>query len=1024
MAPLIDENAPVREVTMRENRHSPVERITDTLETPSLDDRSYRVIKLPNQLEVLLVHDPETDKASAAMDVNVGSFSDNEDMPGLAHSLEHMLFMGTKKYPKENAYAQYLSANSGNSNAYTASTSTNYFFELAASANESADSSDPEASPLHGALDRFAQFFIEPLFLSSTLDRELLAVDSENKKNLQNDQWRLHQLDKSLSNPKHPYCHFSTGNLETLKSRPEARGVDIRKEFMDFHDKHYSANIMKLVVLGREPLDTLERWVAELFAGIENKNLPKKRWDGAQPFEEDELLTQIFAKPVMESRSLDLTFPWINEEDLYEVQPGRYWSHLLGHEGPGSVMSYIKSKGWANGLSAGGYFVCPGTSMFSLTIRLTADGLKNYREVVKVIFQYIAMLRETKPQEWIFKELQAMAEIDFRFKQKSRAGSFTTHVASVMQKPLPREYLLSGSSRVRKFDPVLIREALEFLRPDNFRMTIVSQEYPGDWNEREKWYGTEYKYEKIPQDFVEEVKRVFSSSPKEKMLHLPHKNEFIPSKLEVEKKDIKEPAVSPTLLRNDEQIRAWYKKDDTFWVPKANLFINCRNPLPSATAENSMKTKIYTELVRDALEEYSYDAELAGLSFGVSNYTGGLSIELSGYTDKIHVLLEKVLVTMRDLEIDSDRFSIIKERFERNLRNFEYQQPYNQIGSYSRWLTSEDGFIPLHYLQEIPQITAEDIRVFYPQLLKQMHIESFAHGNLYKEDALRLTDLLSNTLSPRTLPQAHWPIRRNLIFPPGAKFVYHKTLNDPANVNHCIEYLLHIGDKADRVLRAKLLLLAQMTDEPAFDQLRTKEQLGYVVFSGSRMGATTMQYRVIIQSERTPEYLQSRIESFLTGFRKIFEGMSEADFEGHKRSLITKRLEKMKNLDQESSRIWSHIDSEYFDFELVHHDAAHVKPLTKVDMAKFFDHYISPASPNRSTLAIHLHAQGKAPVAEGTAIEKAAAIESEPQSLAEMQKNEAVVIEDVRDFKARLAVSAGARAVKDLTEFEDLDSKL
>lgn len=75
---------------LREQRvhHRLVERLTDRLETPSLDDRSYRVIKLPNQLEVLLVHDAETDKASAAMDVNVGNFSDPEDFPGMAHAVE------------------------------------------------------------------------------------------------------------------------------------------------------------------------------------------------------------------------------------------------------------------------------------------------------------------------------------------------------------------------------------------------------------------------------------------------------------------------------------------------------------------------------------------------------------------------------------------------------------------------------------------------------------------------------------------------------------------------------------------------------------------------------------------------------------------------------------------------------------------------------------------------------------------------------------------------------------------------
>ena len=75
----------------------PIERVTDKLEAPALDNRSYRVIRLSNKLEALLVHDPDTDKAGAAVNVNVGSFSDDDDMPGMAHAVEHLLFMGTKK---------------------------------------------------------------------------------------------------------------------------------------------------------------------------------------------------------------------------------------------------------------------------------------------------------------------------------------------------------------------------------------------------------------------------------------------------------------------------------------------------------------------------------------------------------------------------------------------------------------------------------------------------------------------------------------------------------------------------------------------------------------------------------------------------------------------------------------------------------------------------------------------------------------------------------------------------------------
>lgn len=484
---------------------------------------------------------------------------------------------------------------------------------------------------------------------------------------------------------------------------------------------------------------------------------------------------------------------------------------------------------------------------------------------------------------------------------------------------LATNYCLS----LRKFDPLKIEEGLKCLRPDNFRMTVVSQKFPGVWKEKEKWYGTEYTYEKIPADFLAEIRQAAKSTLKNRLmeLHLPHENQFIPTKLEVEKKEIKEPALSPRLIRNDDLVRTWFKKDDQFWVPKANLFVNCRNTLPNATAENSLKARLYTDMVRDALEEYSYDAELAGLDYSVSAHSMGIEIAVSGYNDKLSVLLEKVLVTMRDLEVKEDRFEIIKERVLRGLKNWDFQQPYNQVGDFTRWLNSEKGYTNEQILAELHHLTAADIQQFYPHLLRQMHIETFVHGNLYKEDALKLSDLIESLLKPRPLPQTQWPIARSLVFPPGCNYVYHKTLKDPANVNHCIEYLLYVGDKAIRPLRAKTLLLDQMTHEPAFDQLRTKEQLGYVVFSGARPTSTTIGYRFIIQSEKTPQYLSERIDNFLTGWAKTLEEMSDAEFEGHKRSLITKRLEKLKNLDQESGRLWSYVDSEYLDFELGKSDA-------------------------------------------------------------------------------------------------------
>ena len=280
--------------------------------------------------------------------------------------------MGTEKYPGENDYSQYISANSGDKNAHTSATSTNYHFKVSAKPANSDMPSEANPSPLLDALDRFSKFFIEPLFLRSTLDRELKAIDSENKRNLQDDLRRIGQVDKTLSNPNHPYCHFSTGNLEVLD--PEKAGTDIRKKFIDFYNKNYSANRMKLCIVGREPLDLLEKWVLNLFTPIVNKDLPQNRWDTVAPLRPSDLGIRCFIKPVKDLRKIILRFPILDEEHMYRSQPSRYVAHLIGHEGPGSIMAYVKSKGWVTALLAGAYPTCPGSPhIFSCEIDLTEE---------------------------------------------------------------------------------------------------------------------------------------------------------------------------------------------------------------------------------------------------------------------------------------------------------------------------------------------------------------------------------------------------------------------------------------------------------------------------------------------------------------------------------------------------------------------------------------------------------------------------------------------------------------------------
>jgi insulysin len=155
----------------------------------SKSDKFDCLIKiLPNGLKALLVSDPESENSSGALGVNIGSLIDKPDEQGLAHFCEHMLFLGTEKYPSENDYDDYLTKNGGESNAYTGDDKTIYYFNVNNDAFE-------------GALDRFAQFFISPKFNKDSVEREINAVDSEFSKNKNNGPWRLDQFFKSQLKP-------------------------------------------------------------------------------------------------------------------------------------------------------------------------------------------------------------------------------------------------------------------------------------------------------------------------------------------------------------------------------------------------------------------------------------------------------------------------------------------------------------------------------------------------------------------------------------------------------------------------------------------------------------------------------------------------------------------------------------------------------------------------------------------------------------------------------------------------------
>ncbi|KAH8045405.1 M16 peptidase-like protein [Aureococcus anophagefferens] len=173
---------------------------------------------------------PGPQRAAAAMVVGVGSWADPPETQGCAHFLEHLLFLGSEKYPDENAYDAFLSKHGGSSNAATDVEETSFHFDCLPR---------PSRTP-----DVFAQFFVAPSFNPEAVSREVQAIESEFRETIRDDFSRLDEL-LYRAPAGHPFGTFTWGNAESLR-QGDASAVAAVKAL---HDAHYHASNMKLAVV-------------------------------------------------------------------------------------------------------------------------------------------------------------------------------------------------------------------------------------------------------------------------------------------------------------------------------------------------------------------------------------------------------------------------------------------------------------------------------------------------------------------------------------------------------------------------------------------------------------------------------------------------------------------------------------------------------------------------------------------------------------------------------------------------------
>lgn len=908
------------------------ERYNDIIKSQN-DDRLYRGLILANKMKVVLISDPSTDKSAVAMDVNIGYMSDPDDLPGLAHFCEHMLLLGTEKYPAQNDYNMYLSQNGGASNAMTHLDHTTYYFDIT-----------PEK--LEGALDRFAQFFLKPLFTETLTELELNAINSEHEKNVANDTWRFDQLDKSSASSDHPFSKFGTGNRETLDVIPKQMGINVRDRLLEFHEKYYSANIMSLCILGKETLDKLENMVVNLFCDIRNKEVEAPNWP-EHPFNEEQFRTKWYIVPIKDVRNLNITFPLPDLQQYYRALPAYYITHLLGHEGEGSLLSALKAKGWCNSLISGKRNGARGFSFFFIIVDLTEEGIKHVDDIVMLTFQYIDMLKKHGPTEWIYNEYRDIANMNFRFKEKSLPRNYVNSVVQALH-DFPMNEVLCAEHIFTEWRPDLIDQLMEHLTPQNIRIHVVAKAYEGIANETEKWYGTKHKKEAIPVEIINRWNNANENSD----LRLPVKNEFIATKFDIKSQEANVDKF-PTIIADTPFVRLWFKKDDEFLVPRAKMIFDFVSPLAYMDPLSCNLSNMFVQLFRDSLNEYAYAADLAGLEWELGNNKYGITLAIAGYNDKQRVLLNKIMDRMVNFNIDPKRFKVLKEKYIRSLKNFVAEQPYQHAVYYLAVLLAEQVWSKEELLEATAHLTVDKVKQFIMQLLSKVHVECLIHGNVTMTEAVDIIRLVESKLRavPHIMPllQRQLILYREIKLEDGCHFLFEA--ENKLHKSSCTEIYYQAGLQSTES-NTLLELLAQIISEPCFNILRTKEQLGYIVFSGIRRINGAQGLRVIVQSDKHPEYVEKRIDLFMDSMLDHISNMAEDQFERHKKALAALRLEKPKMLSSLATIFWNEISSQQYNFDRANIEVAYLKTITRSQLLNFYKEIVH--SESRHKLSVHV----------------------------------------------------------------------
>jgi len=955
---------------------------------PPSDPRTYRVLQLENGLQVLLASDPTASTSAAALTVQCGTFQDPLERLGLAHFHEHMLFLGTEKYPKEDEYSRYLSEHGGDSNAFTMSEYTTYYFKVG-------------SSFLDGALDRFAEFFISPTFDPSGIEREMKAVDSESTNYSTEDGWRLLQVLKATAAEEHPFFRFDVGNLDTLGA-DDLPGT--REQLVDWNRSHYQAGAMKLAVVGTEPLEELEEMILSRFSKVRLGQGQEPSYP-SQPWTKDQVGRIVKSVPLKEARSIAAYWPLPPVDKHLFSKPELYISHMLGHEGKGSLHDVLNQFGWVDQLSAGTAQSFTDGQLFAVNITLTPEGDAHREEVLALLFEYVEQIRSAGPQEEIFKELAALQEISFCHKEDSpMPDDFAASAAMAMHR-YPSKEILRGPFALDDWRADVVGEYMAQLTPENCLIFITSDGFKEEssasdaeangWT-TERWYKASFKEEPLDEQHLSEWQALLEKALQGEAsgLQLPQANRFIPedfslrgtdgSGLELSKLPME--VLPPTPIASEDMLRLWHKMDKAFKTPREYVLAHLHTGTYLQGPEAVAMMRLFCGVVSDDLNTFAYDANVAGLGYSLE-FADNLSLSVGGFSDKLPELMKVVVERianvleefeatgerMKDVTSEEEMIEALGERGQELVEKLEVQrqillQDYNNFTREEPWSVGQYYLSQLMlrkswHLSEYIQVLENlpDLLVLSKvvrQAFSEVQVDMLVHGNATEDAAKEFAEIFCSNLKrlgAKPLPQLR---QKEVTKLPLSTTVFEFDLAalNPAQENSCTQVVYQVGKTNEDLKRDACISLAcHIGHVSAFQKLRTELQLGYIVQAMPAVTEDVCGFSVLVQGNREhPKDVDALIEDWLADFGKELEEMSDENFQKNIQAMVNERTQRYSRLVQETTRHWTEILPRRYNFARMAAATAALEELKKEEVLDFFNQYLVKGAPKRRKLSVRV----------------------------------------------------------------------